>query len=817
MFDGKQKFNIKEEEKNHKKTNRNFSILPNFPKQDVSNQNEGKKPLIGFLSRFGDNANIIAAAVFVLILALGIFSYFVFINKPGAKTEPAEALPGQGADNSAGMLPDAVSGNGNGDAGAEGSGAELKAEDLTFGYFYKKDEEDLPPSSFLRLDLPMNVKTDVSNYYDVSRKVNLDSRIDQLNQEGFAVLDNPFAKECGADGCADNFYGMFDLLSEKQAPLLITSDFLIYYYQNVLKQAFKDIEKDVFYNDLWQINKSFYEIANNRYRESRKNIGIANDPILEGQRLEAAYFAVVLELLKPKANQISQEANENKFSEIEAAEFEFSPPAYFQEDINKEMNLIIEAKKESKSPIFLYSRNYQDFKIPKDYESNAKLRNFYLAAKWMNSAFPLYYISEECPDCLLDEYDWTINMIAACMITKDFFDNQDLKNKWAKIYKVLSFFNGLRRDLTYLHYQSALVDFFGDDYGIDNIFSYENPQKEENLLKLREKIAENSFFEIEGGINRENSSNKKFLGMRMLQQAYWPNDYIFSQLTTPNVGFYDQDIKDFEKGINLTSCRKEKPSDRCNGFGMDVINLIYPIGGNSEYFNENINYQDYDNQISYLRSQLEYFNVDSWHNNIFWTTLSMAKLFLESVSSARHPYVSASWLEKNINTSLAAWVNLQLPADELAGGWKKQGGNLGLIKVNSDYDYIEPDIKLAGELISDCKMLLDTLTALEVVKESDFVHGKLTKLISELENVKSMIKKELNGEILDYSELEIINNLAKQFIVAQSGEKDIELKFVDSDRIITESIAGVKLLVLVYDRDGSKFFAIGPIFNYQER
>lgn len=814
MFNGKQKFNIKKDEKDNKKISRNFSTLPNFSEQD-----EDKKPIADYLSYFGDNTKIIAAVVFILIFALGIFYYFVFINKQGDKVGPTEAQQGQSVDvdNSAGILPDTISGNANGGADLNVDGKGLKAEDLTFGYFYKKDEEDLPPSSFLQLDLPMNVKTDVSNYYDVSRKVNLDSRIDQLNQEGFAVLDNPFAKDGGAEGYADNFYSMFDLLSEKQAPLLITSDFLIYYYQNVLKQVFKDIEKDVFYNDLWQINKNFYEIANNRYRESRKNIGIANDPVLEGQRLEAAYFAVALELLKPKVDQISQEANENKFSETEATEFEFSPPAYFQEDIGKEMNLIMEAKKESKSPIFLYSRNYKDFEIPKDYKNNAKLHNFYLAAEWMSSAFPLYYISDECPDCLLDKDDWTINMIAACLITKDFFDNQDLKNQWAKIYKVLSFFNGLRRELTYLHYQNALVDFFGDDYKIDNIFSSDNNKNEENLLNLREKIANNSFFEIEGGINREYFLNKKFLAMRMLQQAYWPNDYIFSQLTKPNVGFYNQDIKDFEEGINLTNCKKEKPSDRCSGFGMDIINLIYSISGNYKYFNENTNYQNYESQVNYLRNQLEYFNVDSWHNNIFWTTLSMTKLFLESVDSARHPYASVNWLEKNINTSLAAWVNLQLPADELVGGWNKQGGNLGLIKVNSDYDYIEPDIKLAGELISDSKMLINTLTALEVIKESDFVHGKLTKLISELENIKSMIKKELNGEILDYSELEIINNLAKQFIVAQSGDKDIELKFINSNRIIVESIEGVKLLVLVYDRDGGKFFAIGPIFNYQER
>ena len=807
MFNDKEKFSIKKE-----KYNNNFSVLPT----------QEEKHSLNFLSFFRDNAGIAAAVVFVLILALGIFSYFIFIKKDikDINVNQPKMPAGQNIlDDPAGILPNILSGNGNGAAGGDDIPEDLKAEDVLFGFFYKKPMEDYGYSESLLFGLPINVKTDVSNYYYISRKINLDSQIKQLNQEGFAILDNPFSgknKKIKTGGQADNFYSMYKLLREKEIPFLITSDFLIYYYQNVFKQAYKDIEKDVFYSDLWQINKRFYEISNNKYRELRKRSGMVNNAVLEGRRLETAYFATALELLKPKQDQISQELNDSKFSAVEAEKFEFNLPDYLEDDIKREIDFIIAAKEKNKSPVFLYSRDYEEFKIPKSYEKSAKLSNFYLAAKWMNSVFPLYHRNEGCADCLLDKDDWTINMIAACMITQDFFNNQDLKNQWAKIYKVISFFSGLRSGLTYLHYQGALIDLFGNDYQADSIFSSDNPNSEENFLKLREKIAKYEFSNIEGGINRKDPLNAPFLGMRMLQQSYWPDDYIFSRLTNPITGPYLSDVKDFEKEINLTDCEQDRPSERCGGFGLDIINLIYPIGDGNIYFQENTNYQGYAGQIDYLRNQLGYFNLDSWHNNNFWATLSIVKSFL-GAGGHNNIYASDNWQNKNINSSLAAWVNLRLPADELLSGWQEQDGNLGLTKVNSNYDYIEPDIKLVNELIANSKMLLDALLALEVAGDADSTYNRLNKLIDELEKMKGIIKKELNGEILDYTDLEIINNFARQFVVAESGNKNIELELQNSKRFITESIEGMKLLILVYNYDDKKVFAVGPIFNYQER
>lgn len=757
------------------------------------------------------NIKTITLIVLIIILATGAILYFAFFKDKKSRgnawqtSTSTEEQTGDG-ERSASRLPGAWEGGG-ANGGGNGNGDEIQAETLAFGDFYEKEDDnfEFKPTG---LGLPINVKADVANYYDISRKIDLDPYIGQLNKNGFAILDNPFAEQ------ADNFYAVYDLLIKKETPALVTGDFLIYYYQNILKSVYKEIEKNAFYREVWQINKSLYETANAKYMEMRRKTGAANSPLLEARRLEAAYFAVILELLKPKPEQISEEPySADKFNKKEASEFEFNLPDYLEEDVKKEVDLIAIAATAAKSKIFLYNRDYKEFAAPAEYKSNAKLYNYYLASRWMNSIFPLYYQDGDCQECLLDKNDWLINMIAACLIAKDFSDNQELKNNWAKIYKIISFFSGLSRDLTYLHYNSALAEFFGKDYKIDDIFSSDNPQRDDNALKLRDKIAEYEFLEIEGGINRANNSAKPLLGMRLLQKPYWPDDYIFSRLTSPNVAsYYGKSAEIKNNKNNITYCDSKAPY-RCRGIGLDVVNLIYPVPESNGYFKENANYQNYAGRAAALRSQLDNFNIDSWHNNNYWTTLSIAKPYLESTNPSVRPVFigNAGWNEKNINTVLASWVNMQLPVEIFESGIvedNKFGAAIG------DYDYIEPDLFLINELLANGKMLSRIFLELKVLNDKDFAYIKLADLTAELESVRYLIKKELNNEVLDYDDRRFVYNLTKKFIVKENAEKSMELKFADGN--VMESAKGVKLLMAVYNLGDKKFFAAGPIFNYKE-
>jgi len=749
---------------------------------------------------------------FVLIVLFAVIFYF-FVFRKSPQPPPPPPPENGGATTSTGQLPPDLGGGGEGGGNAT-STVYMSPEKVNFGYFYEEPKIDFE-STLKSYDLPINIKVDVSNYYDISRKLDLDPYIEYINRDGFAVSDNQFSKK------ANDFFGIYRNLLEQKTPVVITSDFLFYYYQNILKQAYKDVQKNVFYENVWDMNNQLFNISSLRYNSVLSRVGKTNDPILEGSRLEAAYYAVAMELLRPTENQVNKKENltdEKKFSEQEEIYFTFDLPTYLEQDVKKEVKLIREGRAVQKSPVLLYERDYSFFEVPDEYKNNAKLNNFYLAIKWMNSVFPLYYLSEECPDCLLDKEDWTINLITASLISHDLYSDEDLKNSWAIIYKFVSFFSGLRQDLTYIHYQYVLKDLFGEDYKIEDIFSLENENRDEDIAKIQEKISEYNFSLLEGSLPRDNQQTKPFIGMRMLQENYWPNDYIMNSLT-------GKDIKLLSDKNVFTSCsEKGVGMYRCRGFGLDLLNLLDVLDLiespeiNYDYFNENINYDIYDKKINDLKKEFEKFDVYTWNNNIYWVTLDTA-ISLIDYKDINLPsfYYNDQWRRyKDHNSFLGAWVNLHLSGEKIVNYYSNEEVSYlgGLSECNFN-NYIEPNIYLYEELRAKNEMLLKMLSVLKVTEKTTAVANQLKELSSKLNTISDIAKKELSNEAISEEDCQFINSLIKNFTPETKMNKTFTINF--ESRKLTESIEGAKLLILVYEKEGKKIMAIGPIYNYSEK
>lgn len=683
-------------------------------------------------------------------------------------------------------------------------------EYISFLDFYKKQEEtlDLNISDY---SLPLNVKTEVVNYYDISRKINLDNSLDLLNNNGFAVLENSFD--------STNFYEIYSELYSKKIPILITSDFLIYYYQHTLKKAFKDVEENIFYANLWEINRFLYERAKNRYEENLVNIGNVNDRVLEAQRLSAAYFATALELLKPKDNQINTNndiSNTALFSFFEADNYAFSLPDYLKVDVLKELEFIKVARQKVKSPVLLYDRDYSDFVIPSEYQTQAKLNNFYLTTQWLSSSFPLYFKEEACPDCQLDFDDWRVSMITSSFIAEDIFDSYELKNKWARIYKTLAFFKGLRGDLTYVHYRDALVNLFGEDYKISEIFADDNIDSIDNLYKFRNKILEYNFLDIEGGYNRNDSDKKNKLGVKMLTDFYWPNDYILNELSYPKVFSYQGDA--ISKS-NITSCNiiKGPKNARCNGFSLDIIALINEESlVDNDYYLENSNYDNYQNSLVKLKEQINKF-PNIWHYNNYWKTLNIIKEYLVNDKN-KMPIFSknSEWQKKDLYTSVGAWINLQLPIDKLKIFQKYQ---TQISYENSSnfvaYNYIEPNLNLINEQISNVEMILQMFQLLKITEELRVVSINLEDLRANLIKAREIVIKELNSEVLSQEDLNFITLLSLEYKLEQAESKIFKVSS-DNNKSINYNISEPKLMIIISGDDKQRSFSVGPVFNYLE-
>ncbi len=753
---------------------------------------------------------IAGAVIFVLLLIAG--AILMVFSAP--KQKPVIPVFDQGRDpgvtaTGTGILPTDTTYPTKIGTSTPGGDTSEKAETLFFADYYNPDEINLD-YQVSTYDLPINTKSDVLNYYNISKKIELDPYLDLLNDEGVAVIDNVYDRE------ANDFYSVYGKLNSEEIPMLITSDFVMYYYQNALKQTFKEIEKSVFYENLWNITKKFYEISSTRYKNDFAEKGIVNDPVLEGEKLEASYFAVMLELLKPTQGQINRKTNfsdETKFSEQEAQEFNYVILDYLKSDVLKEVELIREGRKVEKSPVFFYEKNYRDYNIPEDYSNSAKLTNFYLVTKWMNSVFPLYFQNEQCPDCFLDREDWRINLSAANLIARDFFENQDLKNEWASIYKVISFFSGLRQDLSYLDYHNVFSEVF-DGRSIEEVFSRSNESWEEDYTKFQGKIIEINFSDLEGSFDREDQSLKNKIGMRMLQENYWPNDYIFSSLTGGEIT-YEKSSKDEKSKFSSCGSKGSRNQSRCVALGLDIINLVYPLNFYDHYI-DNSSYENFPESQNILNDKLSKFTKYSWQNNIYWSTLDSLGVFLNTPKQSLPVFMdSAEWQAKDINTALGSWVGLHLPADKLVLNNSRVGSSLGFGAECNKYNYIEPNLPLINELIAKTDMLSEMLTALKLAEKTNVVSIDLKELKENLTTIKSLIIKELNNENLVKNDCEFLEEFSKIYEVEQSAEKEF-LTIFDTGARSRESIDGMKLVVVIKSFGENKVILVGPVFNYQE-
>lgn len=752
---------------------------------------------------------LIAGISLLVIVGLVIF---IIIQKKEAKIDPIVINENDEVENVAlenATLPNLNGEGENDDTDTEYSNlSDAQIEYLSFSDFYKPIKDDIN----LNIDdyeLPLNVKIDGMNYYDLSRKINLDPVIDDLNNDGFAILENPWLNE------ANDFYGLYSRLEERQIPFLITSDFLVYYQQNMFKQVFKGIEETVFYDNLWRINKELYEISKNRYESRLAAIGNVNDAILEGQRMEMAFFAVSLELLKPAPDQIAIKGaieDKTKFTEGDVETFYFNPPPYLRDDVLREVQLIRAARETAKSPNLLYVRDYKEFSVPTDYRSDAKLNNFYLASTWLNSLFPLEYNNGNCSDCLLDQEDWRLSMIAASLISTDFSNRDSLKGGWAMIYKLMAFFQGLREEIDYVDFRDALIAVFDKDYDIEALFDDKNPEAMDNLDKLKEELLAYNFSEIRGAIDKNNLANKRLLGFKMLTGPYWPNDYIFKRLTYPAVGNY---IGTKVGDSNLTACEISNQIVRCNGFSLDIANLVIPLD-NNEVFIENASYLNYQREATILKDQID--RDGMWHTSNYWTTISQMNKMISDKKKMPIFAQSSKWEKREINSAVSAWANLQLPLDELSLTPVFEGQTLGEYFNYGENAYVEPNLDLVNELLATNQMVSEMFHALNLNRETNLAAQVMRAVDEDLNMIRDIIKKELRGEKLNEKDGQNIRDFAMKFQVSQSSINDNVLKFNSQARRGLElDLRRLKLLAIVHQQEGQKIIVIGPIWDYQEK
>jgi len=756
----------------------------------------------------------IAAIIIILILILvgtgiGLFFYFQFQKTPAgqpltAQTNTNDQQPG---------LPQASDINGD-NGSITSTTANLEKEKQFISSFWQAPEI-IYSAGIPAYKLPLTeIKEQVANYRDFSRKVNLDQALEKIANNGFAVISNPFTTE------STDWETNYRLIGESSLPIFITSDSIAGLYQDTFHIIYKEIEQEAFYPSLWQLLKEMFDQAKGRYESRYQQFGIETDNITEANRTELAYLAVALKLLQPDSSQVKESllADKKFFSSQEAKIYKISIPDYLAKEVDQEIKLIDSKIKSAESAIFLYQKDYSSYAIPSQYQTSEILKNYYLATTWLNqSLFPLWSKSNDCPNCLLDEDDHLINFIASIYLSNDLASNQDWKNRWANIYKSVSFFKGLEANLTYLYYYQALIETFGPDYKLDEIFSVETEELKGNVAKIQEKISGYAFSLVLSG--REETKEK--IGLRLLRNYHLLENKLFVSLTEPNAGKY---LKPAEKEIFLpfTACQEGTGDYRCLPTGLDLFNVLNNETAKSILKEtRNDQYENYQKNVDSFMEKISEFDQYTWHDNAYLSLLSALQKINDKSKSGFPTFMqNDAWAKKNLNTIMATWTEAHREIN-----FEKTNSNktIGLGSY-FPYGYIEPQVEFYSQLLANVEMVMAGFNKLQIISQNTKSFERLENLKIILQKTTEISKKELINNALENDDYDFINNFDKYIrgVFGDIKTQNIQNKYTFNyqgikNNNLNESITGLDQIVIIYpDAEGKLFFAVGPVFKYTE-
>ncbi|MDI6591813.1 MAG: DUF3160 domain-containing protein [Patescibacteria group bacterium] len=447
----------------------------------------------------------------------------------------------------------------------------IKSEDIVL------EKVDVVPQ-IPKYNLPLKTE-DISNWQKFSKKIQLNPKaLSLLEKNGFVVIPTP--KEIGDK--PDDFVEFYSTLKAKDLPIFITTDSLLHYYHIFFDTTLMKLEKDLFYPDVWQMSKDFFDDALLQYSNT-------SGDLKEAAKRNLAYFSVALELLKPKSNQVATKKNIKKeidcygpeeycdeiistqlregkffnfFNEQEAKKYTFEVPNFVKDLVQKEIELIEKHEGWKFSPIFVYKEDYSQYVPRGHYTKSEKLKNYFKAMMWYGRMTALIKGSPVLPkgesmctgpmNGIVSEYDAKIQTLQASLIANKFSQSKDIQGRWTRMYAITGFFVGFSDDLGPYEYSAVLKSLFGGEVKSQNL--------EEKYSEVRDTLLNLPYNpKIYGGlgacelfmpcpplsdteIQELKVQAKKLLeetkGFRLMGQRFTIDSWLFSEIVSPYSGEY---------------------------------------------------------------------------------------------------------------------------------------------------------------------------------------------------------------------------------------------------------------------------------------
>jgi len=459
--------------------------------------------------------------------------------------------------------------------------------------------------------LPLPI-SEITNYEDFFRKIPLRMEaLEQLEKNAFVVIPTPLdiaeqeiylSSSREAANPKDDFVAYYEVLKNIDVPIFITSDSLLHYYHVFFDTTLMRMERDIFYQDIWNISQELFEESLRDYRQTEGDLK-------EAAKRNIAYLSVALELLKPGKSQVisdemlkeeycspemepehcarmiagvkdvfGEQASYQYFSAEDFEQYRFEIPDFVEKLVHVEINLIKEHKGWAYSPIFIYQEDYSQYVPRGHYTKSEKLKNYFKALMWFGRMTALIEGSPSLSPgeslCsggmggIISEYDARIQTLQAFLLAGKFMSSQNLQERWNRIYAITSFMVGFSDDLGPYEYGEVLLQVFpekSDTINSDRLAEKFNQLKEVigtypynpkiysglgacELLMPCPPLSEK---EIQNLKIQARELLKQTKGFRMMGQRFTLDSWMFSEIVSPYSGEHD--------GPRLPLPTEEKP------------------------------------------------------------------------------------------------------------------------------------------------------------------------------------------------------------------------------------------------------------------
>ena len=716
----------------------------------------------------------------------------------------------------------------------------IKPEDIVL------EKIDVTPK-IPKYNLPLKTK-DIANYQKFSEKIQLSPKaLSLLEKNGFVVIPTPkdiaekefFSIATGRSGYSkDDFVAYYTALKEKDIPIFITSDSLLHYYHIFFDTTLMKLEKDIFYPDIWQMSKEFFDDALLQYQNT-------SGALKEAAKRNVAYFSVALELLKPKGNQIVTKENIEKefschaapesceyrvsnllaegktfnfFNTEESEKYTFETPDFVKDLVKKELELIEKHEGWENSPIFIYGEDYSQYVPRGHYTKSEKLKNYFKAMMWYGRMTALIKGSPILPkgeskctegmDGIISEYDAKIQTLQASLIANKFSQSKNIQERWSRIYAITSFFVGFSDDFGPYEYSAVLKSLFEEEIKPQNL--------EEKYPIIKDALSNLPYNpKIYGGlgncqlvtpepplsdeeIEKLIAQAKKLLeetkGFRLMGQRFTIDSWIFSEIVSPYSGKYTG--KRIPRPFTWVKTQRGR---EVRGFprGLDIMALLGSKRA-KEILKElgDTEYSHYEKKFAELEKEINSLSLETWFQNLYLNWFYVLKSLLTEFGEGYQTFMQTkAWQDKNLNTALASWAELR--HDTIL--YVKQSytmAEMGGFPEPPIVGYVEPVPEFYARLLNLTQMTKEGLKRLIPKEELEKLKieyalnnfsGILTKLLE-------ISKKELENKPLTEEEYRFIENFgsySESLINSIAGGETEFGAEVDPDILKTTLIADV--------------------------